>query len=336
MYFSKKDKIIECVANFSEGKNTSIIQAIKSKITSVPNVKILHVDQGIDANRTVITFAGIPENLVEAAFLAIKTAGELIDMTIHKGEHSRIGATDVCPLIPIANVSLEETIQHSKTLAQRAAEELSIPIYLYEHSTDKIHRKNLAAIRVGQYEGLQQKMMDILWKPDFGIAFNAKSGATVIGARDVLIAFNINLNTADVKIAKSIAGKIRESGMGGKKGVFKGLKAIGWYMDEYKEAQVSMNIVNIHTAPLHLVFDEVCKQAADHAIDVVGCEPIGLLPLDTILDAGKHFRRKAKQSTSLSNAVLIDSAIQNMRLDYVKPFIPEERILEYCLYGKKI
>ncbi len=332
--FSRSDKIVECVTNFSEGKDSKVVQQISGAISNVPNVKVLHVDQGIDANRTVVTFAGFPDAIIESAFQGIKVASELIDMSKHIGVHSRVGAADVCPLIPIANVSMRETIEYSRKLAGRVSKELEIPVYLYEHSAISSERRNLANIRKGQYEGLAEKMKDPKWRPDFGPSkLNVKSGATVIGARDLLVAFNMNLNTDDVKIAKSIAQLIRESGFKRKSGIFKGLKAIGWYMKEYGEAQVSMNITNINTAPLHLVFDKVCELAADHNVGVNGSEPIGLIPKQLILNAGRYFRRKKAQSTNLSEKTLIDSAIEGLRLDYIKPFDPEKRILEKCLYS---
>lgn len=308
--------LIECVPNFSEGRNHNIIQQITEQIEKVDGVKLLNVDPGKATNRTVVTFAGSPEQVIEAAFEAIKKASELIDMSKHKGEHPRMGATDVCPLIPISGISMDEVVKYSKKLAEKVAKELNIPVYLYENSASCAERKNLADIRSGEYEGFAKKIKEPNWKPDFGPSeFNKKSGATVIGARDFLVAYNINLNTTSTRRANSIAFDIRERGrvkrengsITGKiikdkdgnpeyiPGTLKEVKGIGWYIDEYGIAQLSLNLTNIHITPIHVAFEEACKKAEERGVRVTGSELIGLVPLNAILDAGKYFLRKQKK-----------------------------------------
>jgi len=348
-------QIIECVPNFSEGRNTDVIRQITDTIESVEGVRLLHVDPGKATNRTVVTFVGSPGAVVEAAFLAIRKAGELIDMSVHSGEHPRMGATDVCPLIPVANITMEETAQWAAKLAQKVGLELNLPVYLYEAAQPKKERSNLSVIRAGEYEGYFEKIKSPQWKPDFGPAiFDAKRGATVIGARDFLVAYNVNLNTTSVRRANSIAFDVREAGrvkrdgdpISGKivtdenkkpvsiPGSLKAVKAIGWYIEEYGIAQISMNLTNINITPMHIAFDEVCKKANERGIRVTGSELVGLIPLASMLDAGKYFLRKQKRSTGVSEKELIRIAVLSMGLDELGPFKPGERIIEYILREK--
>ena len=334
------NQIIECVPNFSEGVDYDIIQSITAAIGSVADVQLLNVDPGRDANRTVVTFAGEPEAVIEAAFLAIKTAGELIDMRTQKGTHPRMGATDVCPLIPVSNITLDEVIAYANRLGKRVGEELQIPVYLYEDSQPDKKRSNLAAIRAGEYEGFFKKITLPGWKPDYGPAeMDAQRGATVIGARDFLIAYNINLNTTSTHIANEIAQDVRETGKiivdeSGKKripGTLKYVKAIGWYIDEYQKAQVSMNLTNISATPIHVVFDEVCAKAADYGVSVTGSELIGMIPLKAMTDAGRYFLEKQGITYVVNETKLIDAAIQAMGLNELAHFEPQKRIIEYQL-----
>jgi glutamate formiminotransferase/formiminotetrahydrofolate cyclodeaminase len=334
-------RIIECVPNFSEGVDQNIIDAIAHEIAGVPNVKLLNVDPGKGANRTVMTFAGEPEGVIEAAYLAIKKAGELIDMRTQTGEHPRMGATDVCPLIPISNVTMAETVEYANKLAKRVGKELHIPIYLYEYSQPDKSRSNLSIIREGEYEGFFIKIKQPGWQPDFGPAeLDAKRGATVIGARDLLVAYNVNLDTTSTQIAHQIALDVRESGRiiqgedGTQKqipGTLKKVKAIGWYIEEYGAAQVSMNLTDIDTTPFHIVFDEVCNKAAIHGVKVTGSELIGMIPLKAMLDAGKYFFSKHQLPEDVSESELIENAIKHMGLDELAPFDPYKRIIEYQL-----
>ncbi|HZY36930.1 MAG TPA: glutamate formimidoyltransferase [Mucilaginibacter sp.] len=348
-------KLIECVPNFSEGVNLDIIRQITDEIESVDGVKLLNVDPGRATNRTVVTFVGEPANVIDAAFLAIKKAGELIDMSKHKGEHPRMGATDVCPLIPIANISMEETAKYAQLLARRVGEELQIPAYLYEYAQADKSRSNLSVIRAGEYEGFFKKIKEPKWKPDFGpVEFDVKRGGTVIGARDFLIAYNVNLNTTSTRRANSIAFDVREAGrvlregdpINGKiitdengkpksiPGYLKSVKAIGWYIEEYGIAQISMNLTNIEVTPLHIAFDEVCKKADERGMRVTGSELVGLVPLKAMLDAGKYFLLKQQRSVGVSEKELIRIAILSMGLSELAPFKPEERIIEYLLKDK--
>jgi glutamate formiminotransferase/formiminotetrahydrofolate cyclodeaminase len=345
-------KLVECVPNFSEGVNLAIIKQITDEVESVEGVRLLNVDPGKATNRTVVTFVGEPDAVIQAAFLAIKKAGELIDMSKHKGEHPRMGATDVCPLIPIANISMEETAEYAKQLAKRVGEELGIPAYLYQYAQADKTRDNLSVIRAGEYEGFFKKIKEPKWKPDFGPAeMDTKRGATVIGARDFLIAYNINLNTTSTRRANAIAFDVREAGRvmregdpvtgkvingeNGKPksipGTLKSVKAIGWYIEEYGVAQISMNLTNIEVTPIHIAFDEVCSKAADRGIRVTGSELVGLIPLKAVLDAGKYFLRKQQRSTGVSEKELIKIAIKSLGLDELGPFNPDERIIEYLL-----
>ncbi len=348
-------QIIECVPNFSEGNDMNVIKQITGEIEAVEGVRLLNVDPGKATNRTVVTFVGGPEAVVEAAFRAIKKAGELIDMAKHKGEHPRMGATDVCPLIPIAGISMEETAVWARKLGERVADELQLPVYLYEAAQPEKSRSNLSFIRAGEYEGFFKKIKLPEWKPDAGPAeFDARRGATVIGARDFLVAYNVNLNTTSTRRANSIAFDVREAGRtmrtgdpvtgkivtdeNGKPvfipGTLKSVKAIGWYIEEYGIAQISMNLTNINITPVHIAFDEVCKKAGERGIRVTGSELVGLIPLKAMLDAGKYFLRKQKRSTGVSEKELIKIAVKSMGLDELGPFKPGERIIEYLLRNK--
>jgi glutamate formiminotransferase / formiminotetrahydrofolate cyclodeaminase len=340
--------IIECVPNFSEGNDLQVIKQITDQIESVEGVRLLNVDPGKATNRTVVTFVGNPEAVIEAAFLAIKKAGELIDMSRHTGEHPRMGATDVCPLIPIAGISMEETAKYAQQLAKRVGTELQLPVYLYEAAQPDKKRSNLSVIRAGEYEGFFKKIQQPEWQPDFGPAiFDAKRGATVIGARDFLVAYNINLNTTSTRRANAIAFDVREAGRVKKEngktvndtsgkpvtipGTLKSVKAIGWFIEEYGIAQISMNLTNIAITPVHIAFDEVCRKADARGIRVTGSELVGLVPLQSLLDAGKYFLKKQQRSTGVSEKELIRIAVKSMGLDELGPFKPEERIIEYLL-----
>jgi glutamate formiminotransferase / formiminotetrahydrofolate cyclodeaminase len=344
--------IIECVPNFSEGRNPLIIQTITNEIESVETVRLLNVDPGKTTNRTVVTFVGPPEAVVEAAFLAIRKAGELIDMRQHTGEHPRMGATDVCPLIPVSGISMEETVHWARVLAERVGKELALPVYLYEAAQSNKLRNNLSVIRTGEYEGFFEKIKKPEWKPDFGPAiFDEKRGATVIGARDFLVAYNVNLNTTSVRRANSVAFDVREAGRIKRQGdpvygeivkdekgqpvmipgSLKSVKAIGWFIKEYGIAQISMNLTNISVTPLHVAFDEVCRKAEARGIRVTGSELVGLIPLQSLLDAGKYFLKKQKRSAGVSEKELIRIATISMGLNELAPFKPEERIIEYLL-----
>jgi glutamate formiminotransferase/formiminotetrahydrofolate cyclodeaminase len=336
-------QIIECVPNFSEGCDMNIIKQITDEIAAVEGVQLLNVDPGKATNRTVVTFVGSPHAVVEAAFRAIKKAGELIDMRKHTGEHPRMGATDVCPLIPIANISMEETAQYAQQLANRVGTELQLPVYLYEAAQPDKIRSNLSVIRAGEYEGFFKKIKLSEWKPDFGPSeFDKKRGATVIGARDFLVAYNVNLNTTSTRRANAIAFDVREAGRTvvengvkvNKPGTLKSVKAIGWYIEEYGIAQISINLTNINVTPVHIAFDEVCKKAYARGIRVTGSELVGLIPLKAMLDAGKYFLQKQKRSVGVSEKELIKIAVKSLGLDELNPFKPEEKIIEYMLKNK--
>jgi glutamate formiminotransferase/formiminotetrahydrofolate cyclodeaminase len=329
------NQLIECVPNFSEGRDMAVIRQITGEIEAVEGVRLLNTDPGKATNRTVVTFVGHPAAVVEAAFRAIKKAGELIDMSRHKGEHPRMGATDVCPLIPIAGISMEETAAWAQKLARRVGEELAIPVYLYEEAQPDKQRSNLSVIRAGEYEGFFKKIELPQWAPDHGPAvFDIRRGGTVIGARDFLVAYNVNLNTTSTRRANSVAFDVREAGRSKPvpmPGRLKAVKAIGWYIEEYGIAQISMNLTNIRVTPVHLAFDEVCKSAAERGLRVTGSELVGLIPLQAMLDAGKYFLQKQQRSTGVSEKELIRIAILSMGLDALAPFKPNERIIEYLL-----
>jgi glutamate formiminotransferase/formiminotetrahydrofolate cyclodeaminase len=345
-------QLIECVPNFSEGRDMNIIHQITQEIESVEGVKLLNVDPGKATNRTVVTFVGTPDAVIQAAFLAIRKAAELIDMSKHSGEHPRMGATDVCPLIPIAGITMEETAAWAKKLGERVGKELKIPVYLYEAAQSDKKRSNLSVIRAGEYEGFFKKIKLPEWKPDFGPAEHPeRSGSTVIGARDFLVAYNINLNTTSTRRANSIAFDVREAGrvkregnpVTGKivtdaqgkpvniPGSLKAVKAIGWFIEEYGIAQISMNLTNIEITPVHVAFDEVCSKATERGIRVTGSELVGLVPLKSLLDAGKYFLAKQKRSTGVSEKELIRIAVKSLGLNELSPFKPEERIIESAI-----
>jgi len=348
-------KLIECVPNFSEGRDLGVIRQITDEIEKVAGVKLLDVDPGATTNRTVVTFVGTPDEVVEAAFNAVKKARELIDMRHHKGDHPRFGATDVCPLVPISGITMEETAEFARILGKRLGDELGIPIYLYENAASEEKRRNLANCRDGEYEGLKDKIASSEWRPDFGpAAFTesvARSGATAVGARDFLIAVNFNLNTTSTRRANAVAFDVREKGrpiregnpITGKPvigadgepvmipGTLKGTKAIGWYIAEYGIAQVSMNITNLAETPLHTAFDEVTEKAAARGLRVTGLEIVGLVPKQAIIDAGKHYLIKQRRSLGITDAEIIKIAVRSMGLDDLKPFVPEEKIIEYVI-----
>jgi glutamate formiminotransferase/formiminotetrahydrofolate cyclodeaminase len=336
-------RIIECVPNFSEGIDLSIIKQITDVMEAVEGARLLNVDPGKATNRTVVTIVGEPEAVCEAAFQAIKKAGELIDMRSHKGAHPRMGATDVCPLIPIAGISLEETAQYARKLAERVGSELDLPVYCYEAAQPDKSRSNLSVIRAGEYEGFFKKIKEPQWKPDFGPSvFDAKRGATVIGARDFLVAYNINLNTTSTRRANAVAFDIREAGRNkvenGKTinipGSLKAVKAIGWYIEEYGIAQISINLTDIRTTPVHVAFDEACKKATERGLRVTGSELVGLVPLKALTDAGRYFLEKQQRSTGVSEKELIKIAVRSLGLDELAPFDPEKRVIEYLLRDK--
>ena len=346
--------LIECVPNFSEGRDQRVIDAITARIAAMPGVTLLHVDPGKATNRTVVTFAGEPDAVVDAAFEGIRAAAELIDMRRHHGEHPRMGATDVCPLVPISGITLEETAAHARRLGERVGRELGIPVYLYEAAQPDPARRSLPVIRSGEYEGLPARLADPAWKPDFGpVAFNATAGATVIGARGFLVAYNVNLNTTSTRRANAVAFDVREAGrpmregdpLTGKvvldpagqpvmiPGALKAVKAIGWYIAEYGIAQVSMNLTDLDTTPLHTAFEETSRAAERRGLRVTGSELVGLVPLRAMLDAGRHFLRRQHRSTGVPDAQLIHIAVRSLGLDELAPFDPAARIIEYRLRG---
>ena len=345
------NQIIECVPNFSEGRNQDVINEISEAISNTKGVHLLNVDPGQATNRTVMTFVGDPGSVISAAFNAIKTASEKIDMSKHTGEHPRFGATDVCPLIPVSNITFDELIPYAEKLAKKVSEELNIPIYLYEHAAREDKRRNLATIRSGEYEGLNKKINSNEWKPDFGSVFNKKSGATAIGVRDFLIAYNINLNTKSTRLANAIAFDVREKGrikrnghpvigeiVYGKDGKpenipgsLKHVKAIGWYIEEFGIAQISMNLTNITETPIHNVFEEVVNKANERGASVTGSELVGLIPLKSMIDAGKYFLKKQNRSLGIPEEDIIKIAIESLGLNQVKEFDPNKNIIEYYL-----
>jgi glutamate formiminotransferase/formiminotetrahydrofolate cyclodeaminase len=337
-------RIIECVPNFSEGRDMSVIKQITDAIESVEGVKLLDVDPGKDTNRTVVTFVGEPEAVCEAAFSAVRKASDVIDMSKHHGAHPRMGATDVCPFIPVSGITMEETAVYARKVAERIGKELKIPVYCYENAAFEEKRRNLAACRAGEYEGLEKKLTDPEWKPDFGPAkMNIRAGATAVGARDFLVAFNVNLNTTSTRRANAIAFDVREKGRiikheNGEEisvsGTLKDVKAIGWYIEEYGIAQISMNLTNISVTPVHVAFDEVCRKAEARGVRVTGSELVGLIPLKAILDAGKYFLLRQERSAGVSDAELIKIAIKSMGLNDIHPFNPEEKIIEFVMAEK--
>ncbi|MBE0652948.1 MAG: glutamate formimidoyltransferase [Bacteroidales bacterium] len=351
-------KILECVPNFSEGRNPEVIQKITSAIEAVEGVTLLDVDPGKATNRTVVTFVGDPDSIIEAAFRAVKKAAEVIDMSKHNGEHPRFGATDVCPLVPVSGITMEETVEYARKLAQKIGEELNIPVYCYENAAFSKSRKNLASVRSGEYEGLKDKLAKPEGKPDFGPAiFNPRAGAIAVGARDFLVAYNINLNTTSTRRANAIAFDVREKGrvkregnlLTGKiikdekgspvyvPGSLKSVKAIGWFIEEYGIAQISMNLTNLSVCSIHRAFEETCMKADARGLRVTGSELVGLVPLQAMLEAGRYFLRKQQRSIGVSNEELIKIAVKSLGLDDLYPFKPEEKIIEYAmLRGREV
>ncbi|PID28966.1 MAG: glutamate formimidoyltransferase [Candidatus Cloacimonadota bacterium] len=345
-------KLVECVPNFSEGRDHKILEAIAEVIRNVKNITLLDVDPGADTNRTVFTFVGDPDNVVEAAFQAIKKAAELIDMSKHTGAHARMGATDVCPFIPVSDMTMDECVELANKLGKRVGEELEIPVYLYEYAATKPEWQNLAQVRKGEYEALPKKMEDPYWKPDYGPQkFNAKSGATAISAREFLIAYNINLNTRDKNKAHDIALSIREAGRykrdenkkimkdeSGNKlrvpGLFKNCKAVGWYIDEYNRAQISMNLTNYKITPAHVVLEKVREIAGEKGLQVTGSELVGLLPKEALIEAGKFYLKKMGESAGLPEKMIMETAIQSMGLDELAPFELDKKVIEYSIADK--
>jgi glutamate formiminotransferase/formiminotetrahydrofolate cyclodeaminase len=342
-------KLMECVPNFSEGRDRAVLDAIAASIKGVNGVVLLDVDPGADTNRTVFTMAGEPDAVVEAAFMAIKKASELIDMSKHHGAHPRMGATDVCPFIPISGMTMDECVEYARKLGKRVGEELGIPVYLYEYAATKEEWRNLATVRSGEYEALATKAKDPAWKPDFGPhTFNAKSGATAISAREFLIAYNINLNTRDKKKAHDIALSIRESGkpardaagkllkdeQGNKintPGLFTNCKAVGWFIDAYDRAQISINLTNYKITPPHIVLDKVRELANDMGIQVTGSELVGLLPKAALVEAGKYYLTKMNESTGIPEKMIMETAIQSMGLSELGPFDLDKKVIEYAI-----
>jgi len=346
------NQLIECVPNFSEGRDMSVIRAITDEIEKIEGARLLDVDPGKATNRTVVTFVGTPDAVMEAAFQTIKKAAEIIDMSKHKGEHPRFGGTDVCPFVPVSNISMEETAKYARKLAERVGKELGIPVYCYENAAFTEERRNLANCRAGEYEGLPEKLSDPHWKPDFGPAkFNPRTGAIAIGARDFLVAYNVNLNTTSTRRANAVAfdirdkgrpvregnsitGKIKKDEQGNEiwaPGALKACKAIGWYIEEYGIAQVSINLTNIRITPVHTVFEEACKSAQSRGLRVTGSELVGLIPKRAMIDAGKYFLRKQQRSVGISEEEIIKIAVKSLGLDDLKPFNPKEKIIEYIL-----
>lgn len=349
-------KLIECVPNFSEGRDPAVIRQITAEIEAVEGVTLLDVDPGRATHRTVVTFAGEPEPVLEAAVRAARKAKELIDMQKHRGEHPRFGAVDVCPLVPIAGVTLEECAEYARQLGKRLGDELGITVFLYESAASRPERRNLATVRAGEYEGLADKLARPEWQPDFGPAkFDPRYGATAVGARDFLIAYNVNLNTTSTRRANAIAFDVREKGRQKREGdgltgpvvrdaagnevwipgTLKAVKAIGWFIEEYGVAQISMNLTDIQVTPLHVAFDEVCAKAQERGIRVTGSEVVGLVPLRAMLDAGRYFLRKQQRSAGIADREIIKIAVKSMGLDDLGPFDPDKKIIEYVLAAKQ-
>ncbi len=349
-------KLIECVPNFSEGRDPAVIRQITAAIETVEGVTLLDVDPGKATHRTVVTFAGEPGPVIEAAVRAARKAKELIDMQKHRGEHPRFGAVDVCPLVPISGVTLEECADYARRLGQRLGDELGITVFLYESAASRPERRNLATVRAGEYEGLADKLARPEWQPDFGPAtFDPRYGATAVGARDFLIAYNVNLNTTSTRRANAIAFDVREKGRPQREGdgltgpvvrdasgqevwipgTLKAVKAIGWFIEEYGIAQISMNLTDIRVTPLHVAFDEVCAKAQERGIRVTGSEIVGLVPLRAMLDAGRYFLQKQQRSAGISDREIIKIAVKSMGLDDLAPFDADKKIIEYVLAAKQ-
>ncbi len=342
----KGNRIVECVPNFSEGRNMDIINAITKEIEETEDVVLLDVDPGADTNRTVVTFVGSPEGVKEAAFKAIKKASELIDMRNHKGAHPRMGATDVCPFVPVSGVNMNDCIEIAKDVGKKVAEQLNIPVYLYEEAATRPERKDLSNVRKGEYEGLPEKLKDPEWAPDFGKPiFNPRSGASIIGAREFLIAYNLNLNTRDKKRANKVAFTIRERGKLNKNaegnkvripGLLKAVKAIGWYIPEYGFAQISVNLINYKITPLWKLFEVASEEADKIGLRVTGSELVGLIPKEAMIQAGRHFLDKQGKCSGVPEEELIHIAVLSMGMDQIAPFRPEEKIIEYRIAKPRI
>ena len=355
------DKIVECVPNFSEGNDLEKIRAITDAAAEVDGVTLLDVDPGADTNRTVVTIVGSPEAVKESAFQAIAKAAEVIDMRTHEGTHARMGATDVCPFVPVSGVTMDDCVEYAKEVGEKVANELAIPVYLYEHAAATPERQNLAIVRAGEYEGLEEKLKDPNWKPDFGDPeFNAQSGATIMGAREFLIAYNINLNTKDGRWATDIAFELREKGRSKRNpnpisknlldgeivrdekgkavkvlGMFKDVKAVGWYVDTYSRAQISINFTNYKVSSIHEVYDAACRLAEERGLRVTGSELVGLIPLDALLMAGRHYLQKQGRTSGVPVSELVEIAVQSLGLNDVAPFVAQEKIIEYAVRNDK-
>ena len=355
------DKIVECVPNFSEGNDLEKIRAITDAAEEVDGVTLLDVDPGADTNRTVVTIVGSPEAVKESAFQAIAKAAEVIDMRTHEGTHARMGATDVCPFVPVSGVTMDDCVEYAKEVGEKVANELAIPVYLYEHAAATPERQNLAIVRAGEYEGLEEKLKDPNWKPDFGDPeFNARSGATIMGAREFLIAYNINLNTKDGRWATDIAFELREKGRSKRNpnpisknlldgeivrdekgkavkvlGMFKDVKAVGWYVDTYSRAQISINFTNYKVSSIHEVYDAACRLAEERGLRVTGSELVGLIPLDALLMAGRHYLQKQGRTSGVPVSELVEIAVQSLGLNDVAPFVAQEKIIEYAVRNDK-
>ncbi len=350
------DRLIECVPNFSEGRDLGIIRQITDRIESVDGVTLIGVEPGRATHRTVVTFVGSPEPVVEAAFRAAATAAELIDMRTHRGEHPRFGATDVCPLVPVTGLTMDEVVEYARVLARRIGEELGIPVFCYEHAAQSAQRRNLADVRAGEYEGLRDKLARPDWRPDFGpLEFNPRTGATAVGARKFLIAYNVNLNTTSTRRANAIAFDVREKGRIKRApdpltgdvvrdakgnpvwdaGSLKAVKAIGWFIEEYGVAQVSMNLTDLDVTPLHVAFDETCRRAEARGVRVTGSEIVGVVPLAAMLEAGRHYLRKQQRSAGISDRELVKIAVRSLGLNELVPFDPEQKIVEWAIADRR-
>ncbi len=345
-------RLIECVPNFSEGRDAELIRRITAEVETVEGVRLLDVDPGKATNRTVVTFVGEPEPVIEAAVRLARRCAELIDMTRHTGEHPRFGALDVCPLVPVSGVTMEETVAYARTLARRLGEEVGLTVFCYERAATRPERRNLAAVRAGEYEGLRERLAQDAWRPDFGPAqFQPRTGATAVGARDFLVAYNVNLNTTSTRRANAIAFDVREKGRVKRAGdpltgeivrdaagepvwepgTLRAVKAIGWFIEEYGVAQISMNLTDVSVTPIHVAFDEVCRAASERGIRVTGSELVGMVPLRALLDAGRHFLRKQQRSTGVSDSELVKIAVRSLGLDELGPFDPQKKVIEYAI-----
>jgi glutamate formiminotransferase / formiminotetrahydrofolate cyclodeaminase len=348
--------VLECVPNFSEGRDRAVIGAIRDRIASVGGVRLLSVEPGHATNRTVVTFVGPPDAVVEAAFRGAAAAAELIDMRGHAGAHPRFGALDVCPLVPVSGITMDEAVGHARALAERIGTELGIPVYCYEFAATAPERRNLADIRAGEYEGLAEKLQRPDWRPDYGpAAFNARSGATAVGARKFLVAYNVNLNTTSTRRANAIAFDVREKGrvtrapdpLSGEivrdadgnpmwtPGSLRAVKGIGWFIEEYGIAQVSLNLTDLDLTPLHVAFEEVCRRAETRGVRVTGSELVGVVPLQAMLDAGRHFLRKQRRSTGVPDREIVRIAIRSLGLDELRPVDPDEKVIEYAMRDRE-